>query len=154
MQFVVTNTAFSDTADMATSERLKRAVAFLQFLTLPENADRAVNEVLSMLPNVKGVAPHPELQPFDDFLDRRYTTTKWSYTFDMRFNEILVRMLDLYLNGGIEEDEYLAWTERNLAFAVQTTARRKKIDFDAIQRAWDALAPVRKNMKGLPDAAK
>jgi ABC-type glycerol-3-phosphate transport system substrate-binding protein len=154
MQYVVTNTAFSDTGDPATSERLRRAVAFLQFLTLPENADRVINEVLSMLPNVKGVEPHPELQPFDDFLKRPYTTTKWSFTFDMRFNEILVRMLDLYLNDGIAEDDYLAWTERNLRFAVETTVRRKKVDFDALQRTWDALAPARRHMKGLPDGAR
>ncbi len=154
MQFVVTNTAYGDTGDAATSERLQRVVAFLQFLTLPESADRVVNEVLSMLPNVKGVEPHPELRPFDEFLKRPYTTTKWSYTFDMRFNEILIRMMDLYLNGGIGDEEYLAWTERNLAFAVQTTARRKKVDFDALQRTWDALAPARRNMKGLPDGAK
>ena len=154
MQYVVTNTAFSDTGDPATSERLKRAIAFLQFLTLPENTDRVVNEVLSMLPNVKGVEPHKELIPFDEFLRRRYTTTKWSYTFDMRFNEILIRMLDLYLNGGIDDDEYLAWTERNLDFAVKTTVRRKKVDFTAIQRAWDAMAPARARMKGLPDAAQ
>jgi len=154
MQYVVTNTAFSDTGDPATSERLKRAVAFLQFLTLPENAGPVISEVLSMLPNVRGVEPHEELRPFDEILRRRYTTTKWSYTFDMRFNEVFIRMFDLYLNGGIDDDAYLDWSDRNLDFAVETTVRRKNVDFAELERAWEALAPLRRNMKGLPDAAK
>ena len=154
VQYVVTNSAFKDTGDPATSERLKRAIAFLQFLTAPENADLVTNEVLSMLPNVRGVEPHPELKPFDEFLKRRYTTTKWWFTFDMRFNEIFLRMCDLYLNDGIAEEPYLEWTEKNLDFAVETTLRRKKVDLEALDRAWRQLAPLRAGVKGLPDGAK
>ena len=154
MQYVVTNSALKDTGDPATSERLKRAIAFLQFLTVPENADLVTNEVLSMLPNVRGVQPHRELRPFDEFLQRRYTTTKWWFTFDMRFNEVFLRMCDLYLNDGIAEEPYLEWTEKNLDFAVKTTLRRKKVDLEALDRAWRELAPLRAGVKGLPDGAK
>jgi len=151
-QFTVTNTAFSDTGSLATSERLKRVIAFLQFLTLPKNADAVINEVMSFLPNIVGVEPHRELLPFDEFLRRPYTTTKWSYTFDLRFNEVFLRMLDLYLNGGIGEEEYLEWTEKNLDAAARRVIARKKLTFDDLERRWQELAPLRAKMKGLPDA--
>jgi raffinose/stachyose/melibiose transport system substrate-binding protein len=154
MQYTVTNTAFSDTGDPATSERLKRVIAFLQFMTTPENAEHVINEVLSLLPNVKGAEPLPELEFFDEVLRRRYTTTKWVYTFDMRFNEIFSRMLELYLAGGVNEDEYLEWTERNLDFAARGIVRRKNLDLAPLEKAWDALAPARRGMKGLPHAAQ
>jgi len=151
-QFTVTNTAFGDTGDLRTSERLKRVIAFLQFLTLPENADTVINETMSFLPNIVGVEPHPELLPFDEFLRRPYTTTKWSYTFDLRFNEIFMRMLDLYLADGISEEEYLAWTEKNLDAACRTVIARKKLDLTDLERRWQEKAPARAQMKELPDA--
>jgi len=38
-----------------------------------------------------GVAPKPELIPFDTILQRQFANTKWLYTFDLRFDEILRR---------------------------------------------------------------
>jgi ABC-type glycerol-3-phosphate transport system substrate-binding protein len=151
-QLSVTNTAFSDTGRIETSERLKRVIAFLQFLTLPENAEPVINEVKTFLPNIVGVAPHKELLAFDEILRRPYTTTKWSFTFDLRFNEIFLRMFDLYLNGGIGEEEYLAWTEKNLDAATRAIIARKKLDLEPLERRWEELAPARREMKGLPDA--
>jgi len=150
MQYSVTNSAFKDTGDPETSERLKRVIAFLQFMTLPENTDTVVNEVTFFLPNIKGVEPKPVLQPFHEFLLRRYTTTKWSYTFDLRFNEILNRMLELYMNGGIDQPEFLEWMEGNLDAAVSDIVRRKKIRFDDFEAKWQELEPVRGSMEDLP----
>ena len=45
-QFSVTKRAWSDTGNPETSKRLQRAIQFLQFLCLPENADRIINESL------------------------------------------------------------------------------------------------------------
>ncbi|MBN1902246.1 extracellular solute-binding protein [Candidatus Sumerlaeota bacterium] len=154
MQLTVTNSAFSDTGDIATSERLKRCIAFLQFLTLPRNADTVVNEISCLLPNIKGVDPHPELLPFDEILHRRYTTTKWIFTFDLKFNEVMTRMLDLYLNDGITYDEFLDWMERNLDSATKSVVYRKKLDLSGMEKNWIESAPERQKIKDLPDAAQ
>ena len=150
VQFCVSNSSIRDTGDPETSERLQRVVAFLQFMTAPESADAVVNELMCFLPNTVGVEPHHELAPFDEFLRRRYTTTKWTFTFDLKYYEILIRTLQLYLNDGISEDEFLDWTDRSLDSAVSTIIRRKDLDFSEFERRWRELEPVRRSMKGLP----
>lgn len=149
-QFEVTNSAFDDTHDPATSTKLKRTIAFLQFLTVPKNVDRVVNEILALLPNVVGVEPRAPLRPFHEILQRRYTTTKWLYTFDLRFNEIFRRMLDLYLNDGIDEDEFLQWMESNVRSGSETVVRRKRLDLSKFESKWQELAPLRAGVAGLP----
>ncbi|HEY0868230.1 MAG TPA: ABC transporter substrate-binding protein, partial [Fimbriimonas sp.] len=67
-QLEVTNSGYNDTGDPKTSEKLKRTIAFLQFLCVPENCDAVVNEIMALVPNIKGVDPHPELMPFHEFL--------------------------------------------------------------------------------------
>lgn len=153
IQLVVSNSAYRDTGDPDTSERLKRCIAFLQFLTTPENTGRVVNEISALLPNVKAAAVQKALEPFDEILQRRYTTAKWTYTFDLKFNEILERMLGLYLNDGISEDEFLDWMERNFASAIQSVTRRKRLDLSAFEARWQELAPERRTMKDLPRAS-
>jgi ABC-type glycerol-3-phosphate transport system substrate-binding protein len=159
VQFEVTNSAVSDTpADLPIaerarkSERVKRVMQFLEFLCVPENYSRIVNEYECFLPNIKGVPVKPALKPFESILERRYTTTKWVYTFDLRFNEIQRRMLELYLNNGINLDEYMDWWESNLKSATENLVVRKKLDLEPLQQAWDRLAPVRAKMEDLPSA--
>jgi endo-alpha-1,4-polygalactosaminidase (GH114 family) len=108
----------------------------LQFLTVPENAEKVTNEMLAFLPNVVGVEPLPELQPFHEILERGYATTKWLYTFDLRFNEIFRRMFDLYLEEGISEDEFMRWMETNVRTATDTIVRRKGLDLQQFEEAW------------------
>src|SRR6478736_10469855 len=97
-----------------------RVIAFLQFLATPQNADIVVNEVISFLPNIKGAPFHPELAPFDGFLQRHYSMSKWVYTFDLQFDEVFLRMFELYLNDGLSEDQFLNWMERDLDTACDT----------------------------------
>lgn len=149
-QLEVTNSAYNDTHNPATSTKLQRTIAFLQYLTTPKNTDRIVNELLAFLPNVVGVNPHPELMPFHEFLQRRYTTTKWLYTFDLRFNTILTRMLQLYLDDGISEDEFMDWMESNIHTATATVVKRKNIDLSKFDAKWAELAPIRARMSSLP----
>jgi raffinose/stachyose/melibiose transport system substrate-binding protein len=149
-QLEITNSAWDDTHNPATSEKLKRAIAFLQFLTTPKNTARVVNEILAFLPNVVGADPRPELMPFHQFLQRRYTTTKWLYTFDLRFNEILTRMLDLYLNDGISEDEFMDWMESNVRTAAETVVKRKGLNLSKFDAKWQELAPLRAHVSELP----
>lgn len=149
-QYNVTNSAYRDTGDPRTSERLKRVVAFLQFLTLPENCDAVVNEQIAMLPNIKGVEPHRELEPFDRFLRQRYAMTKWFFSFDLRFGEVLLRMLELYLNGGMSEAEFFARMERNLQAASETLVRRKSLDLERYEKVWAEREPLRRPVSELP----
>lgn len=149
-QFEVTKTAFNDTHDPATSVKLKRAIAFLQYLTLPQNTDRVVNEIVAFLPNIVGTEPNPSLMPFHEFLKRPCSKTKWLYTFDLRFNEIYRRMLELFLNDGISEDEFLTWMESNLRTASETVVRRKNLDLSKFESAWEANAVLRARFRELP----
>ncbi len=157
-QLEVTNSAIDDTDPalpmeerIKESKKLERVIAFLQFLMLPENYERIVNEYACLLPNIEGVPVLEPLQPFAEILDRRYTTTKWVFTFDLRFSEIQRRMLELYLNDGIDLDEFMDWQVSNLDAATSNLLTRKEIDLERLQRTWDELAPVRAGMEDLPD---
>ena len=156
-QLEVTNSAIADTdpslpmADrIAQSERLQRVISFLQFLCMPEQYEQIVNEYPAYLPNIIGVEPLPVLEPFEEILARRYTTTKWVYSFDLRFSEIQRRMLELYLTGGAQLDEFLGWQEQNIDAATVSMLRRKQPDTAHLERRWQELAPVRATMVGLP----
>ena len=160
MQYEVTNSAIRDTPAnmpfaqrMEKSERLKRAIAFLQFLTTPKNTDHVVNEVCQLLPNIKGADFHPELAPFDGFLQRHYSMTKWYFTFDLQFDEVFLRMFELYLNDGLSEKEFLGWMERNLDTACENVIRRKELDLKPLQAEWDKRVAMRKGVKDLPAKA-
>ncbi|CAN5636309.1 hypothetical protein BH11ARM2_BH11ARM2_36870 [soil metagenome] len=154
-QFSVTNSAFNDTNNRDTSTKLKRCVQFLQFATTPKNCDRVVNEMTALMPNVVDVPTKKALDPFvQNLLHHPYTTTKWVYTFDLRFSEIMNRMLYLYLVDGISEDEFMDWMVANVDTAASTVVRRKKLDLAPLEASWQRLAPLRKGMEDLPVEAR
>ena len=159
-QLEVTNSAIADTDPalpmderMARSQRLERVIQFLQFICLPENNTQIVNEYPALLPNIVGVEALPILRPFAEILERRYTTTKWIFSFDLRFSEIQRRMLELYLSDGIDLDGFLAWQERNIDAAIANLIRRKDPDLDRLEAQWQRLAPLRVGMRDLPQGA-
>jgi len=152
MQYCVTNSSYKDSGDPETSERLKRVIAFLQFLTTPANCQRVVNERVALLPNVKGVEPHAALRPFHDFLQRRYAITKWFYTFDLQFDEVLMRQLELYLNGGLTREQFVEWMERNIENASARIIRRKDLNVGQFEQVWDERVGARKKYTELPVA--
>ena len=156
-QLEVSNSAIADTDPelplrerMARSERLKRVIAFLQFICLPEQNAQIVNEYPGLLPNIVGVETLPILKPFEEILNRRYTTTKWIFTFDLRFSEIQRRMLELYLTDGIDLDGFLEWQEKNIDAAVANMLERKAPDMERLEKAWQMLAPQRASFVDLP----
>jgi len=160
-QFEVTCSAVGDTDPtlpmaerMATSERLKRVIAFLQFLCVPANTETIVNEYACYLPNIVGVEPLEPLKPFAEILERRYTTTKWVFSFGLRFRFIQDRMLSLYLVDGIGTEGLFDWQEDNLTRAVRDLRRRKKPDMAALEAEWRRLAPKRVHFKGLPPLSR
>lgn len=150
MQYCVTNSSYKDTGDPETSERLKRVIAFLQFLTTPQNCEQVVNERIALLPNVKGVEPHAVLLPFHEFLQRHYSMTKWFYTFDLQFDEVLMRQLELYLNGGMTREEFVQWMQRNIDNASERIIRRKGLDIERFEAVWDERAEMRNAFGELP----
>jgi raffinose/stachyose/melibiose transport system substrate-binding protein len=160
-QLEVSNSAVSDTDPslpmverMARSERLQRVIAFLQFICLPEHNATIVNEYAALLPNIVGVPTLPILEPFARILERRYTTTKWIFTFDLRFSEIQRRMLELYLTDGIDLEGFLRWQEQNLDASMAAMRQRKQPDMERLERRWQELAPVRAGMADLPPGAR
>jgi len=160
-QFEVTCTAVGDTdaalpmaRRMARSRRLERVMAFLQFLCTPELAEQVVNEYPCFLPNIVCIPVLAPLAPFEKILRRRYTTTKWLFSFDLRFSDIQERMLGLYLAGGASLDEFLTWQEANLRSAAANLVRRKSPDMSALEAEWKRLAPARASLTGLPPQAR
>ncbi|RYG35785.1 carbohydrate ABC transporter substrate-binding protein [bacterium] len=154
-QFSITNAAISDTGNPETSEKLKRCVEFLQFATTPANCNTVVNEMTALMPNVVDVPTKPALAPFvQNLKEHPYTTTKWVYTFDLRFSEIMNRMLYLYLVGGITEDEFMDWMVSNVDSATSTVVRRKNLDLAPLEESWWKLAPTRAGMTDLPKEAR
>jgi hypothetical protein len=153
-QFVVSNSAFADTGSIESSERLKRCIAFLQYATTSKSCKRIVNEIVALMPNVVGVDARPELAPFVEILKRDYTTTKWVYTFDLRFAEIMNRMLALYLMNGVSEDEFMDWMVSNVGTAASTVVRRKRVDTSVYEPKWQSLAPLRARMPELPQGMR
>jgi len=153
-QFVLTNSAITDTGDAESSEKLKRCVQFLQFATTPKNCDTVVNEMIALMPNVVNVPDKPELKDFVANLGRPYTTSKWVFSFDLRFMEVTNRMMQMYLADGVTEDEFMDWMVKNVSSATSTVVRRKKIDLTPHEREWQRLAPVRANMEDLPNGAR
>ena len=156
-QLEITNSAVGDTDPalpmqerMARSERLKRVVSFLQFICLPEQNAKIVNEYPGLLPNIVGVETLPILKPFEEILARRYTTTKWIFTFDLRFSEIQQRMLELYLTDGIDLDGFMHWQEQNLDAACANMLQRKEPDMERLEKRWRELAPMRATLRELP----
>lgn len=152
-QLEVTNTAFGDTGDPKTSKRLERVMAFLQFMCIPEQYTRVVNEYPCFVSNLVGVDSLPAMQPFVDILERPYTTTKWVFTFDLRFGDIQRRLLELYLNDAMDLDEFMRWQEDNLRTAIDNLMFRKPMDMTKMQARWDELAPVRAAMEDLPSGS-
>ena len=61
-------------------------------------------------------------------------------------------MLELYLTGGAELDDFLTWQEKNIDVASASMMRRKQPDVERMERRWRELAPVRARMTGLPAA--
>lgn len=156
-QLEVTNSAIADTDPslpmaqrIEQSERLQRVIEFLQFICLPQHNATIVNEYAGLLPNIVGVETLPILEPFERILERRYTTTKWIFTFDLRFSQIQQRMLELYLTDGIDLDGFLDWQEQNIDAACANMRQRKEPDMERLERRWQELAPKRTAMADLP----
>jgi hypothetical protein len=120
---------------------------------MPENYVRIVNEYACLLPNIVGVPTRPELQLFEEIIDRPYASTRWLFTFDLRFSDVFARMLTLYLNDDIELEEFLQWQTRNLEAACDSMMSRKGLDSTWLQEKWRELEPVRRALEREPEGS-
>lgn len=152
-QYSVTMSAIKDTWDMDTSQRLRRVIQFLQFMCLPENAERIVNQSYQFMANIKGVPVLEPMKPFEEILKRRYTTTKFRFVFDLQFVDLISRMLGLYLNDGCDLDELMATLDPFFGAAAERAIHNRGIDLDRLQRRWEELAPLRASYEDLPHGA-
>ncbi len=149
-QICVTKTAFSDTKNPETSERLKRVIAFLQFITVPKNYRRIVNEAQLFLPDIVGVDPPEHMRPFEEIAGRRINPSKWQFTFDHRFGDTIQRMTNLYIENGISDEEFLRWIDTAMDKAVEDAIVSRKYNAAKLEAKWEELAPLRKGKRDLP----
>lgn len=100
VQFSVTNTAVKD-------GEVDIVMDWLRFMCRPDNAEKIICEVGEFMPNIKGARAPEGLEPFQEIIKKRYTTTKWAYSFDQQFNDAQMRLIELLLGGGISLDEFM-----------------------------------------------
>jgi len=76
--------------------------------------------------------------------------TKWLYTFDNQWNQVLIRMLELYANDGIEREDFIKVLEQDLERATKRLVKRKALDTTPFEKVWDERAEARTKFTELP----
>lgn len=109
---------------------LDQVMDFLAFLSTPQYGGAIVNEAQVLIPNFAGVDPDPLMEPFEEILQLRYTTTKWTYTFDNRFNDTNRRLIELFLGDALTLDEFLVRMDRNNREAAERLINQQKWTFE------------------------
>lgn len=118
---------------------LDQVMDFLAFLSTPERGGKIINEASIFIPNIAEVEMIPALEPFQEIIQYRYTTTKWTYTFDTRFNDTNRRLLELYLQDALTLDDFLRRMDQNNRAASQRYIDRYGWTFEGPE--WQVEAP-------------
>lgn len=129
IQLHVTNSA-------VLNDNLEDCIDYLMYLTAPQNIERLASESLVYIPNIRGAEMDPRLEPFNEIFQRRYCSIKWLESFDGEYKKYWRRMLDYYLNGGVELDEFLVMLENNFAEWVEAHRGEPGWDFGPLETAW------------------
>ncbi len=128
MQYSVTRTAKK--RDEQDPGHLEQVIDFLQFMTLPKNAVPVVNEASLFVPNFAGAELAPELEPFLEIIDKRYTTTKWRDTLDRRWLDRNRRLIELFLGDALSLDEFMTLMDENNRDTARRIADREGWTFE------------------------
>lgn len=128
MQYSVTRTAKQ--RDEQDPGHLEQVIDFLQFMTLPKNAVPVVNEASLFVPNFAGAELAPELEPFLEIIDKRYTTTKWRDTLDRRWLDRNRRLIELFLGDALSLDEFMTLMDENNRDTARRIADREGWTFE------------------------
>lgn len=129
VQLHVTNSAVKN-------KNLEDCIDFLMFISAPKSIERLASEALVFIPNVKGAKVSKELEPFREIFQRRYCAIKWLDSMDGQYKKYWRRMLDYYLNDGVDLDGFLAMLEANFAGWVESHIGKGGWDFEAMETVW------------------
>ena len=129
IQLHVTNSAWIN-------DNLEDCIDFLMYISAPQNIERLASEALVFIPNVRGAKMDERLAPFNEIFQRQYCAIKWLESMDGKHKKYWRRMLDFFLNDGVELEEFLAMLESNFDGWVSNHAGDAGWDFEPMERAW------------------
>ncbi len=129
VQLHVTNSAILN-------DNLEDCIDYLMFITAPQHIERLAKEALVYIPNVNGAEMDERLAPFQEIFQRRYCSIKWLESMDGEYKKNWRRMLDFFLNDGVELDGFLQILDENFADWVESHRGDAAWDFDAMEKAW------------------
>jgi raffinose/stachyose/melibiose transport system substrate-binding protein len=129
VQLHVTNSALLN-------NNVEACIDYLMFLSSPQAMERLAEESLLFIPNIVGVRMDPRLEPFQEIFQRRYCAIKWLESLDGEYKKYWRRMLDYYLNDGVDLDGYLDMLETNFAGWVETHRHKGAWDFESMEPVW------------------
>ncbi len=129
MQLHVTNSALLN-------GNLEECIDFLMYLSAPRNIERLAAESLMYIPNINGAKMDERLAPFQDIFQRRYCAIKLLESFDGKYKKYWRRMLDYYLNDGVDLEGFLRMLEANFAGWVERHRGDTGWDFERMEAMW------------------
>ncbi|HUW59749.1 MAG TPA: extracellular solute-binding protein [Candidatus Bathyarchaeia archaeon] len=115
---------------------LEDCIDFLMFVSAPQSIEALASEALIFIPNIVGAKVDERLAPFQEIFKRRYCAIKWLDSFDGEPKKYWRRMLDYYLNDGVDLDGYLEMLEENFAHWVELHRNEAAWDFEPMERVW------------------
>jgi raffinose/stachyose/melibiose transport system substrate-binding protein len=118
------------------NDNLEECIDFLMYLSAPQNIERMASEALVFIPNVVGAKMDPRLSPFVDIFQRPYCAMKWLESLDGKYKNYWRRMLDFYLNDGVDLEGYLVMLEENFSAWSQRHAGEAAWDFTDMEATW------------------
>ncbi len=115
---------------------LEECIDFLMYLSAPRNIERLAAESLMYIPNINGAKMDERLAPFQDIFQRRYCAIKLLESFDGKYKKYWRRMLDYYLNDGVDLEGFLGMLEANFAGWVERHRGDTGWDFERMEAMW------------------
>lgn len=115
---------------------LDDCIDYLMYLCAPQNLERLTSEALVFIPNVKGAKMDERLAPFNEIFRRQYCAIKWLDSMDGEYKKLWRRMLDYYLNDGVDLDGFLEMLEENFAGWVASHREDPAWDFAPMEAVW------------------
>ena len=115
---------------------LEDCIDYLMFISSPQSIEALASEALVFIPNIVGAKVDERLAPFQEIFQRRYCAIKWLDSLDGEPKKYWRRMLDYYLNDGVELDGYVAMLDQNFAHWVELHRDEAGWDFTNMERVW------------------
>ena len=119
------------------NNNLEECIDFLMFITAPGNIEQLASEAMVYIPNINGAEMDERLEPFSEIFQRRYCAIKWLESMDGEYKKYWRRMLDFYLNDGVDLDGLIAMLEDNFAGWVQSHRGDAGWDFEKMEQMWE-----------------